>query len=95
MSLPTRREAELETRDPFRELDDLHERMTDLMRSAFGRGPSEGMFRWEPPVDIEETDDAFLVEADVPGVKQDDLDVELVDNQLTVRGETRERERVG
>src|SRR5690606_23275635 len=52
-------------------------------------------FRFEPPVDLEEIDDAFLVEADLPGVKRDDVEVELIDNQLVIRGECKERERVG
>lgn len=94
MTLPIRRETELETRDPFRELDDIRNRMAELMQATLGADPS-GFLRWEPPVDIEETDDAFLVEADVPGVKRQDVDVELRDNQLTIRGEVQERERVG
>lgn len=94
MTLPIRRDAEVEARDPFRELDDLQNRMAELMRATFGSGPS-GLLSWEPPVDIEETDDAFLLEAEVPGVRRQDVDVELVDNQLTIRGEVRERERTG
>lgn len=94
MSLPAHRESDLARWDPFRELDDLHTRMSELMEATLGEGPS-GLFRWEPPVDIEETDDVFFVEAELPGVQREDVDVELLDNQLHIRGEVKERERVG
>ena len=48
-----------------------------------------------PAADIHETDESYLVEIELPGVKQDDLSVEIVGGQLTVTGERRQRERVG
>lgn len=95
MSLPERRGGATDVThwDPFRELEELHGRMNELFEASLGGGP--GISRWEPPVDIEETDDAFLVEADLPGVKREDVDVELLDNQLVIHGEAKERERVG
>lgn len=48
-----------------------------------------------PPADLEETDDAFVVEVELPGVKREDVEVELVGRRLTVHGERKERERVG
>lgn len=50
---------------------------------------------WAPPVDIEEQDDAYVIEAEVPGVKKDDVNIELVSNELMVTGEIKEREREG
>jgi HSP20 family protein len=50
---------------------------------------------WSPLVDIEESDDAYLVEAELPGVKREDVRVELVGSELTITGEVRERERTG
>jgi HSP20 family protein len=50
---------------------------------------------WLPPVDIEEADDAYVVEADLPGVKRQDVNIELVGNELMVTGEIKERERKG
>lgn len=94
MVLPVRRDDDKSALDPFKELEDLRRRMNDLMERAFGTLPTTAL-GWEPPVDIEETDDAFVVEAELPGVKRQDIDVELVDNQLTIRGESKERERVG
>lgn len=94
MALPARRSTELQTWNPFRELDDLHERMSRLMESTFGE-TRNGLTSWVPAVDIEETDEAFLVEAELPGVKRDDVTVELRDNELTIHGEIKERERTG
>lgn len=42
---------------------------------------------WAPPVDIVETDDAFIATADLPGLTKDDIEVSLEDNVLTVSGE--------
>ena len=50
---------------------------------------------WAPPVDIEETDDAYVIEAEIPGVKREDVNIELVGTELTVSGEIKERERTG
>jgi HSP20 family protein len=47
---------------------------------------------FSPPVDIEETDDAYVIEADLPGVKREDVDIELEGNELTVSGEVKQRE---
>lgn len=90
MTLPVR--SRDHATDPFREMEEFRSRMTELMQDTFGEAPWTG---WQPPVDIEETDDAFLVEADVPGAKRPDIDVELRDNLLSIRGETKDRERVG
>jgi HSP20 family protein len=66
--------------------------MSKLLESSVGHGL---VTSWEPAVDIEETDEAFLVEADLPGVKRDDVTVELQNNELTIHGEVKERERTG
>jgi HSP20 family protein len=50
---------------------------------------------WAPPVDIEETDDAWIVEAELPGVKRKDVDVQVNDGELVISGEIKERERTG
>jgi HSP20 family protein len=50
---------------------------------------------WSPPVDIEETDDAWVVEAEVPGAKSGDVNVEARGNEVQISGEIKERERVG
>ncbi len=48
-----------------------------------------------PLADLEETDEAYLAEIEIPGVKLEDLTVEVAGRRLTVTGERKERERVG
>ncbi len=43
-----------------------------------------------PMVDIKETDDAYEVSAEVPGVKPEDIDISLTGNELTIKGEKKE-----
>jgi HSP20 family protein len=50
---------------------------------------------WVPLVDIEETEDAWIVEAEVPGVKSEDVDVEVRDSEIAITGDIKERERAG
>lgn len=84
--------------DPFREVEDLQDRMGQLMQRfvgpQFGPGSGQGS-PWAAPVDIEETDDAYIVELDVPSVKRDDIELEVRENTLRIFGEIKEKERVG
>jgi HSP20 family protein len=75
----------VEQSDPFRE----------LMEGVFGNRLGNGQQLHVPKFDIEETDEAWIVEADLPGVKRKDMDVEVRDGELLVTGEIKERERVG
>jgi HSP20 family protein len=85
------------TTDPFAEFNDLFGRLGNLMESTFGgaRAPIAEGAAWAPLADIEETDDAYLIEIDVPGVKRDDINIELNDRELSITGEYKERERTG
>ena len=42
---------------------------------------------WVPPVDVAETQDKILVRAEVPGLKQEDIQIEFENGMLTLRGE--------
>ena len=76
-----------------RNLADLHPEMDQLLGSLLGaRGcapVAAGTFA--PPVDVEETPEAFVLRADLPGISQKDFKVTLVADTLTLRGE-RQRE---
>lgn len=52
-------------------------------------------FDFSPPADIEETDDAFVVEIELPGVTKEDINVEISGRRLSVSGERKEKERKG
>jgi HSP20 family protein len=79
--------------DPFRELEGLQEQLTQIMQATAATGNGGAPF--VPLVDIEETDDAWIVEAELPGVKPDDVNVELRGSELAISGEIKEREREG
>ncbi|MEU0094846.1 Hsp20/alpha crystallin family protein [Kribbella sp. NPDC006257] len=79
--------------DPFADLHDIYRRMDQMMRSFGTRLEPSGWSSF--PVDIEETDDAYVVEIDLPGVTRDDVTLEWNDRELTIRGEFKQRERKG
>jgi HSP20 family protein len=73
--------------DPFTELEDLYQRMGQLMTGAF-----EGMWQplaraWAPLAGLSETDDAYIAEVELPGVHRDDISVELAGQELVITGE--------
>ncbi len=83
--------------DPFSELLDIRREMDGLFGSFFGGTPvamaaAEGV--WAPAVDIQETKDSFLVEAELPGMKQEDIQISIVENTLTLKGERRRDQEV-
>jgi HSP20 family protein len=96
MALPVRRSSETalaERMDPARELDELHRRMDQLLQGVSSGLGNGGV--WSPLVDIEETDDAWVLEAEVPGTERDDVNVEVRDSEVAISGEIKEKERKG
>jgi len=95
MALPALRSNDAVDRwNPFREFENLYSQMGQLMHSTFGQ-LDENSAGWSPLADLSETDDAYLVEVDLPGVKRDDIDIELHGKLLDVTGELKEKEREG
>src|SRR5258705_8524124 len=97
--LPKRRSRLATERwEPFSELEQGTERLRRMLDQSFGGlAPSflTEQGGWSPLVDIEEADDAYVIEAELPGVKEKDVNIELVGNELAIAGETKERERKG
>lgn len=84
-----------ERAQPLSDVERLR-RMLDQTFGSFGLPAlATESVGWTPPVDIEEQDDAYVIEAEVPGVKKDDVNIELISNELMVTGEIKEREREG
>jgi HSP20 family protein len=81
-------------REPFQEFEQLYEEMGRLMENAWSPGIGNGN-AWVPIADIEETDDAWIVEAELPGVNRKDVNVELRNNEVVITGELKEKERKG
>jgi HSP20 family protein len=97
---PERRGGLLERWEPFQEFEQITERMRRMLDETFaglGRWPSllGETAGWAPLVDIEEHDDAYVLEAELPGVRRDDIEIELVGNELEIGGELQEKERTG
>ncbi|OIK26291.1 Hsp20/alpha crystallin family protein [Streptomyces malaysiense] len=69
------------------EFDDLFERMNRFLQ-ATGTAPAVGA--WSPLADLHETDDAYAVEAELPGIKREDIDVEVSERELFITGDYKE-----
>ena len=88
--------AAMRRSDPVREMEDLQDRMGQIIDGLFGLVPSNAAARLPmAPADVEETDDAYVVELDVPGVSPEDINVEVREYELRVSGEVKARERKG
>src|SRR6201996_2704636 len=77
--------------NPTREFEDIYDRMGQLMNFAFGDLARVEM-PWVPLADLSETDDAYVVKVELPGVGKDQIDVQLQDRELVVSGEIPEQE---
>jgi HSP20 family protein len=81
--------------EPARELASLQGEMNQLFSTFFGDAPGTGngqARRWIPAMDLVETEDHFVVRADLPGLGEDDISIELEDNVLTISGERKHEE---
>jgi len=76
--------------DPFASLDDMFSRMP----SAFGRWPrlssESDTAEWSPSVDISETDTEYLLKAQLPAVKREDVHITYDDGMLTISGQRKQ-----
>lgn len=66
-----------------------------LQRSETQHGGRTGEAAWVPQADIVETESAYVVELELPGVWHEDIDLSLKGNELVVTGEVKERKREG
>jgi HSP20 family protein len=81
--------------DPFRELDRLQSEVNRLFEGynapperATGTGAlTQGSRLWSPAVDVAEDRNEIVLRAEIPGMKQDEIDIELTGDTLTLRGE--------
>ena len=80
--------------DPFKELEDVSNRLNRL----FSRSPANtesnqemlAMADWTPSVDISETDTAYLIKGEIPGVKKEDVKITIENGMITMRGERKQ-----
>jgi HSP20 family protein len=93
-----RRQA-FNTWDPFREFQELSDRLSRVFQNGQPSNGNEGreqamtVFDWVPAVNISETERAYVVKADLPEVKKEDLKVRHEDGVLTIEGERKHEKR--
>jgi HSP20 family protein len=93
--LPARRIGHSHTViDPSREFEDIYDRMGQLMNVAFGDLGLATLadIPWSPLADVSENDNAYLVHVELPGVRKDQIDVQMQDRELVVSGDIKETE---
>ena len=83
----------LTTRRPMRNLFSLHNEMGRIFGDLFA--PHEGgtdteEISWIPTVDVSETENGYEIRAELPGISENDVNVSVTDNVLTIKGEKRQ-----
>ena len=81
--------------EPFRDIDDMFDRVfADTMR-RWPRVSSDErrVYDWAPAADVSETDDEYLIKAELPEVSKDDLNITVQEGVLTLAGERKEEKR--
>jgi HSP20 family protein len=80
-------------------IEQVPERMRRMLEQTLGSFGSPALLSeaatWTPLVDIEEEDGAYVIEAELPGAKREDITIELLGNELSISGEIKARERKG
>ena len=71
-------------RAPFEGLTSWFDTIDTFFDTGFGDVPE---MKWRPAIDVEEKDGTYLLRADLPGMKKNDIHLELKDGYLTLRGE--------
>lgn len=78
--------------DPFRELEEMSDRLNRMVARPVTKTSGKEALTvadWMPTVDISETDGEYVIKAELPEVKKDDVKVTLEDGILTIQGERR------
>ena len=74
--------------EPFNGLDKMHSAFNDLFNENFGQSwVQPASTKWYPAVDVLESKDAYLIRAELPGMKREDINLEVKDGTLTLTGE--------
>jgi HSP20 family protein len=68
--------------DPIRDLLAIQQRLDRF---------APGLSGWTPPVDLLETPDRYIITAELPGLRREDVDIQVHDNRLTISGTRREQ----
>jgi HSP20 family protein len=77
----------LERGEPFQGLNHMQNQLNQVFDDFFGRGQSLSDRAWAPAVDIYENREELVVVAELPGVKEKDIQLSIVENVLTLKGQ--------
>jgi HSP20 family protein len=91
--LPVRRGGQsLTVLNPSREFEDIYNRMGQLMNMALGdfTNLETTDMPWTPLADFRETDDAYMINAELPGLRRDQIQLEVQERELVITGEMRD-----
>ena len=79
--------------DPFRDLVELQEEINRVLGSSFPRrGKETTVGSWLPPVDVKEEEEEFVLFVDLPGIDEKEVDITVVGDKLTIKGERKAQE---
>jgi HSP20 family protein len=76
--------------DPFRELEEMSTRLNRLFEQPGAKtrgGDGFSLAEWTPAIDVQESDGEYLIKADLPEVRKEDIHVGVQNGMLTVTGE--------
>jgi len=78
--------------EPFRDVDDVFDRFVADSLRRWPRPPAEGRVasEWAPAADVSETEGEYLIKADLPAVRKEDVSLTVQDGVLTLSGERRQ-----
>jgi len=86
---------------PIRELDRVFDEMERTFEEIFGRPfypvtwrRSPQVRAWSPPLEVYEKEDEYVVKAELPGMKKDEIEISLVGDALTIKGERKAEEEI-
>ena len=74
--------------EPFREMEDMFRQYSPLFARTLRRNGGEGAI-WSPVADITETEKEYLIKAELPEVRKEDVNITLDDGVITITGERR------
>lgn len=84
-------------RVPVSPLNQVHNEMSQLFNSVFGTAaaPSQASGTLAPPMNVWEQDDRFFIEAELPGFSMDDIEVSVLNDEVTITGARKPAETEG
>lgn len=76
--------------EPFREMDDFFRQVSPLLGRSALRGLGERGNEWAPTANITETEKEYLIKAELPEVKKEDVNITLENGVITISGERKQ-----